>query len=124
MTKKVTKLEKDIYASDLLTEAQKDKYLDMLEVFAPDIKVNINLTSIELSESYPIYTIEDWQEFLAVPVISKYIQSLRTEKISREAEKAMTDGSLAGAKLKQIVDADRADLNSRYIIFRLPDKED
>lgn len=103
---------------------QKDKYLSMAELFLPELKKNLNRTSIELSELYPEYQLEDWMEFLAVPVVSKYLQTLRNESISRNAEQAMTEGSLAGAKLKQIVDASSASINSRYIIFRLPDKED
>lgn len=124
MTKRASKLEKDIYSSDVLTMDQKDKYLSMAELFLPELKQNLNRTSIELSELYPNYQLEDWMEFLAVPVVSKYLQTLRNESISRNAEQAMTEGSLAGAKLKQIVDASSASINSRYIIFRLPDKED
>lgn len=124
MTKRASKLEKDIFNSDVLTQDQKDKYLSMAELFLPELKKNLNRTSIELSELYPEYQLEDWMEFLAVPVVSKYLQTLRNESISRNAEQAMTEGSLAGAKLKQIVDASSASINSRYIIFRLPDKED
>lgn len=124
MTKRASKLEKDIFNSDVLTQDQKDKYLSMAELFLPELKQNLNRTSIELSELYPEYQLEDWMEFLAVPVVSKYLQTLRNESISRNAEQAMTEGSLAGAKLKQIVDASSASINSRYIIFRLPDKED
>lgn len=124
MTKRASRLEKDIFNSDVLTQDQKDKYLSMAELFLPELKQNLNRTSIELSELYPEYQLEDWMEFLAVPVVSKYLQTLRNESISRNAEQAMTEGSLAGAKLKQIVDASSASINSRYIIFRLPDKED
>lgn len=124
MTKRASRLEKDIFNSDVLAQDQKDKYLSMAELFLPELKKNLNRTSIELSELYPEYQLEDWMEFLAVPVVSKYLQTLRNESISRNAEQAMTEGSLAGAKLKQIVDASSASINSRYIIFRLPDKED
>ena len=124
MAKRVSKLEKDIYASDLLTEREKDKYLSMAERFLPDIKINLNKTSIELNEQYPDYSIEDWMEFVNVPAVSKYLNLLRNESISRSAETAMTDGSLAGAKLKKIIESTSSDINSRYIIFRLPDKED
>ena len=124
MAKRVSKLEKDIYASDLLTEREKDKYLSMAERFLPDIKINLNKTSIELNEQYPEYSIEDWMEFVNVPAVSKYLNLLRNESISRSAETAMTDGSLAGAKLKKIIESTSSDINSRYIIFRLPDKED
>lgn len=124
MAKRVSKLEKDIYDSDLLTESEKDKYLSMAEQFLPEIKNNLNKTSIELNEDYPDYTIEDWMDFINVPAVSKYLNTLRNENISRKAEMAMTDGSLAGAKLKKIVESSNADINSRYIIFRLPDKEE
>lgn len=124
MANRLTKLEKALYNSTMIDQDKKEKYLDMAETFLEDLKLNINKTSIDLSEMYPQYSSEDWMEWLTFPAVSKYVNGYRKERITREAEIAMTKGSVGAAKIKDIVTSKDSDINSRYVVFRLPDKED
>lgn len=121
MTK--NKLKDAINSMHNFTDREKEYYIKMAELFLSDMKDNLNLTSIDLAGKYQDYSADDWIDFLGFPAISKYIEKFRNEMLSRASDSLLAQGETGAVNFKKMLDNQNKDDNSKFIVFRLPDKE-
>lgn len=101
------------------------QYAAMAEIYLEDFKENLNKTSIELHEKHPDASIDEWREFLNVPVIRKYIQGFKDEQINIIADAGLMEGDKDAVNIKRVMEAKGPTVNnSNFILIRLPDKVD
>ena len=102
---------------------QKMSYISLATLFMEKFDENINKTSIEMNNTIPV-GVDTWKDFLNYPVVRKYIQSFRDEKIINIAEKGLMDGDKNAVSIKKSME-DRGPIvnNSNIILIRLPEKQ-
>lgn len=103
---------------------QKMSYLSLATLFMEKFDENINKTSIEMNNSIPV-GVDTWKEFLNYPVVRKYIQSFRDEKIMNVADSGLMEGNKNAVNIKKAME-DRGPTinNSNIILIRIPEKQD
>lgn len=93
-------------------------------MFLEDFGNNIYLTSIEMHEKIPFFSIDAWKDFLNYPIVRKYIKSFKDEKISMAAEQGLAEGDKGALGIKKAMDNTLAVNNSNIVLIRLPEKKD
>ena len=103
---------------------QKMSYLSLATLFMEKFDENINKTSIEMNNSIPV-GVDTWKEFLNYPVVRKYIQSFRDEKIMNVADSGLMEGNKNAVNIKKAME-DRGPVinNSNIVLVRIPEKVD
>lgn len=103
---------------------QRMSYISLATLFMEKFDENINKTSIEMNNTIPV-GVDTWKDFLNYPVVRKYIQSFRDEKIMNIADKGLMDGNKNAVSIKKSME-DRGPVinNSNIILIRLPEKQD
>lgn len=103
---------------------QKMSYLSLATLFMEKFDENINKTSIEMNNSIPV-GVDTWKEFLNYPVVRKYIQSFRDEKIMNVADSGLMEGNKNAVNIKKAME-DRGPVinNSNIVLIRIPEKVD
>ena len=103
---------------------QKMSYLSLATLFMEKFDENINKTSIEMNNSIPV-GVDTWKEFLNYPVVRKYIQSFRDEKIMNVADSGLMEGNKNAVNIKKAME-DRGPVinNSNIILVRIPEKQE
>ena len=82
----------DVNDSELIKSIKKDerlatepdkklRFLAMAEIFLLDFSKNLYKTSLELHDGFPYYNIDEWMEFINYPIVRKYLQQFKNEKI-------------------------------------------
>ena len=103
---------------------QRMSYISLATLFMEKFNENINKTSIEMNNSIPV-GVDTWKDFLNYPVVRKYIQSFRDEKIMNVADKGLMDGDKNAVNIKKSMEnRGPAINNSNIILIRLPEKVD
>lgn len=104
--------------------AQKMSYLSLATLFMEKFDENINKTSIEMNNTIPV-GIDTWKDFLNYPVVRKYIQSFRDEKIINIADQGLMDGNKNAVNIRKAME-DRGPTinNSNIILIRIPEKQE
>lgn len=103
---------------------QKMSYLSLATLFMEKFDENINKTSIEMNNSIPV-GVDTWKEFLNYPVVRKYIQSFRDEKIMNVADSGLMEGNKNAVNIKKAMEnRGPAINNSNIILIRIPEKQD
>lgn len=103
---------------------QRMSYLSLATLFMEKFDENINKTSIEMNNTVPV-GVDTWKDFLNYPVVRKYIQSFRDEKIMNIADKGLMDGDKNAVSIKKSMeDRGPAINNSNIILIRIPEKVD
>lgn len=102
---------------------QKMSYLSLATLFMEKFDENINKTSIEMNNTIPV-GVDTWKEFLNYPVVRKYIQSFRDEKIMNVADTGLMEGDKNAVNIKKAME-NRGPVinNSNIILIRLPEKQ-
>ena len=93
-------------------------------MFLEDFGNNIYLTSIEMHEKIPFFSIDAWKDFLNYPIVRKYIKSFKDEKISMAAEQGLAEGDKGALGIKKAMDNSLAVNNSNIVLIRLPERKD
>ena len=103
---------------------QKMSYISLATLFMEKFDENINKTSIEMNNSIPV-GVDTWKEFLNYPVVRKYIQSFRDEKIMNVADSGLMEGNKNAVNIKKAME-DRGPVinNSNIVLVRIPEKVD
>lgn len=103
---------------------QKMSYLSLATLFMEKFDENINKTSIEMNNTVPV-GIDTWKDFLNYPVVRKYIQSFRDEKIMNVADSGLMEGNKNAVNIKKAME-NRGPVvnNSNIILIRIPEKQD
>ena len=103
---------------------QKMSYLSLATLFMEKFDENINKTSIEMNNTIPV-GVDTWKEFLNYPVVRKYIQSFRDEKIMNVADSGLMEGNKNAVNIKKAME-DRGPVinNSNIVLVRIPEKVD
>lgn len=103
---------------------QKMSYISLATLFMEKFDENINKTSIEMNNTVPV-GIDTWKDFLNYPVVRKYIQSFRDEKIMNVADSELMEGNKNAVNIKKAME-NRGPVvnNSNIILIRLPEKVD
>lgn len=101
---------------------QKMSYISLATLFMEKFDENINKTSIEMNNTIPV-GVDTWKEFLNYPVVRKYIQSFRDEKIMSVADSGLMEGNKNAVNIKKAME-DRGPIvnNSNIILIRIPEK--
>lgn len=101
---------------------QKMSYLSLATLFMEKFDENINKTSIEMNNTVPV-GIDTWKDFLNYPVVRKYIQSFRDEKIMNVADSGLMEGNKNAVNIKKAME-NRGPVvnNSNIILIRIPEK--
>lgn len=103
---------------------QKMSYLSLATLFMEKFDENINKTSIEMNNSIPV-GVDTWKEFLNYPVVRKYIQSFRDEKIMNVADSGLMEGDKNAVNIKKAMEGRGPTINnSNIILIRIPEKVD
>ena len=103
---------------------QKMSYISLATIFMEKFDENINKTSIEMNNSIPV-GVDTWKEFLNYPVVRKYIQSFRDEKIMNVADTGLMEGDKNAVNIKKAMEnRGPAINNSNIILIRIPEKVD
>ena len=104
--------------------AQKMSYLSLATLFMEKFDENINKTSIEMNNTIPV-GIDTWKDFLNYPVVRKYIQSFKDEKIMNIADTGLMEGNKNAVSIKKSIEDKGSTINnSNIIIIRIPEKVD
>ena len=103
---------------------QRMSYISLATLFMEKFNENINKTSIEMNNSIPV-GVDTWKDFLNYPVVRKYIQSFRDEKIMSVADSELMTGNKNAVSIKKSME-DRGPVvnNSNIILIRLPEKQE
>lgn len=103
---------------------QKMSYISLATLFMEKFDENINKTSIEMNNTVPV-GIDTWKDFLNYPVVRKYIQSFRDEKIMNVADSGLMEGNKNAVNIKKAME-NRGPVvnNSNIILIRIPEKVD
>ena len=80
---------------------QKMSYISLATLFMEKFDENINKTSIEMNNTIPV-GVDTWKEFLNYPVVRKYIQSFRDEKIMSVADSGLMEGNKNAVNIKKL----------------------
>lgn len=103
---------------------QKMSYISLATLFMEKFDENINKTSIEMNNTIPV-GVDTWKEFLNYPVVRKYIQSFRDEKIMNVADTGLMEGDKNAVNIKKAMEnRGPAINNSNIILIRIPEKVD
>ena len=103
---------------------QKMSYLSLATLFMEKFDENINKTSIEMNNSIPV-GVDTWKEFLNYPVVRKYIQSFRDEKIMNTADSGLMEGNKNAVNIKKAMEGRGPAINnSNIILVRIPEKQE
>lgn len=130
MAKDVTKIKDKqlirlIHEDKKLSSEEKMMYAAMADLFLQDLKDNLSRTSIALNEKYIDMSIDEWREFLTVPVIRKYIQGFKDEQIEIMADQGLMKGNKDAVGIKKVMAAQGPVVNnSNIVLIRLPEKVD
>lgn len=104
--------------------AQKMSYLSLATLFMEKFDENINKTSIEMNNTIPV-GIDTWKDFLNYPVVRKYIQSFKDEKIMNIADTCLMEGNKNAVSIKKSIEDKGSTINnSNIVIIRIPEKVD
>ena len=103
---------------------QRMSYISLATLFMEKFDENINKTSIEMNNTVPV-GVDTWKDFLNYPVVRKYIQSFRDEKIMNVADTGLMEGNKYAVNIKKVME-DRGPTinNSNIILIRLPEKQE
>lgn len=103
---------------------QRMSYISLATLFMEKFDENINKTSIEMNNSIPV-GVDTWKDFLNYPVVRKYIQSFRDEKIMNVADTGMMEGNKNAVNIKKAMEGRGPAINnSNIILIRIPEKVD
>lgn len=103
---------------------QKLSYISLATLFMDNFNENINKTSIEMNESIPV-GIDTWKDFLNYPVVRKYIQTFKDEKIMSIADTGLMEGNKNAVSIKKSMESKGPAVNnSNIILMRIPEKVD
>ena len=103
---------------------QRMSYLSLATLFMEKFDENINKTSIEMNNTVPV-GVDTWKDFLNYPVVRKYIQSFRDEKIMNVADTGLMEGDKNAVNIKRAMESRGPAINnSNIILIRLPEKAD
>ena len=101
---------------------QKMSYISLATLFMEKFDENINKTSIEMNNSIPV-GVDTWKEFLNYPVVRKYIQSFRDEKIMNVADSGLMEGDKNAVNIKKAMENRGPTINnSNIVLIRIPEK--
>ena len=103
---------------------QKMSYISLATIFMEKFDENINKTSIEMNNTVPV-GVDTWKDFLNYPVVRKYIQSFRDEKIMNVADTGLMEGDKNAVNIKKAME-DRGPTinNSNIVLIRIPEKQE
>ena len=103
---------------------QKMSYISLATLFMEKFDENINKTSIEMNNTIPV-GVDTWKDFLNYPVVRKYIQSFKDEKIMNVADTGLMEGDKNAVNIKKAMEGRGPAINnSNIILIRLPEKVD
>lgn len=103
---------------------QRMSYISLATLFMEKFDENINKTSIEMNNTIPV-GVDTWKDFLNYPVVRKYIQSFRDEKIMNVADTGLMEGNKNAVDIKKVMESrGPAVNNSNIILIRIPEKVD
>lgn len=103
---------------------QRMSYISLATLFMDKFDENINKTSIEMNNSIPV-GVDTWKDFLNYPVVRKYIQSFRDEKIMNTADTGLMEGNKNAVNIKKAMEGRGPAINnSNIILIRIPEKVD
>ena len=103
---------------------QKMSYISLATLFMEKFDENINKTSIEMNNTIPV-GVDTWKDFLNYPVVRKYIQSFRDEKIMSVADTGLMEGNKNAVDIKKAMESRGPAINnSNIILIRIPEKVD
>lgn len=103
---------------------QRMSYISLATLFMEKFNENINKTSIEMNNTIPV-GVDTWKEFLNFPVVRKYIQSFRDEKIMNVADTGLMEGDKNAVNIKRAMEnRGPAINNSNIILIRVPEKQE
>lgn len=124
-----TSLEEAIEVSGHLSKDKKVLFTSLAQLYLTDMAHNIFKSQFDLSEDYPDYTIDEWQEFLTDRIVSVYI-----DKHKRTVLKTAAEDNLASPDAKnkrdslKLIEAyeakERKEAQKNVVIIRLPDVYD
>lgn len=103
---------------------QRMSYISLATLFMENFDENINKTSIEMNNSIPV-GIDTWKEFLNFPIVRKYIQSFRDEKIMNIADSGLMEGNKNAVNIKKAMETRGPAINnSNIVLIRVPEKQE
>lgn len=101
---------------------QKMSYISLATIFMEKFNENINKTSIEMNNTVPV-GVDTWKDFLNYPVVRKYIQSFRDEKIMNVADTGLMEGDKNAVNIKKAMENRGPTINnSNIVLIRIPEK--
>ena len=114
MIKDDQKLEKD----------QKMSYISLANIYLEKFDEYIDKTSIDINKDVPL-GVDTWRDFLNYPVVRKYIQSFKDERIMQVADKGLMEGDKGAIGIKKIMQESGPSINnSNIVLIRIPEKVD
>lgn len=101
---------------------QRMSYISLATLFMEKFNENINKTSIEMNNTIPV-GVDTWKDFLNYPVVRKYIQSFRDEKIMNVADTGLMEGDKNAVNIKKAMENRGPTINnSNIVLIRIPEK--
>jgi hypothetical protein len=101
------------------------RFLTMAETFLLDFSDNLYKTSLELHDMFPYYNIDEWMEFINYPIVRKYLQQFKNEKIGIIAEQNLAQGDKDAVSIQKAMQESGPSINnSNIVLIRVPEKVD
>lgn len=106
-----------------LTEKQKRRYVDMANEYLEDFSGNLHRSSVQLADKSVKFDADEWMEWQSYPSIRKYLDAFRKDIMLRQNDTAIISGEGNSAvAVRKMLDKTSDTANSRFVIFRLPDR--
>jgi hypothetical protein len=126
MSKKVkeTSLVLAIEKDSKLSPEEKMEFKSLANLYTANFNENLTKGSVDLSDETGI-DLDTWRTFLTYPPIKRIIESFINEQIKKKADSSLLSGTGTRDAInvrKAMLEAESADDNTRYVVFRMPDK--
>lgn len=108
-----------------ITDATKERYIHLAELYLDDMQDNIFSNQFKLAKKYPEATIDEWNEFLQDRIVKVYIQKHKRTLLKSAAEDNLADPTAKNKRdnlklIENLEEKEQQDAQKNVVIIRIP----
>ena len=109
-----------------IAEDIKQSYIEMANLYTADMRANIFRNQFDLNKEYPLYTIDEWNNFLIDRIVSVYISKHKRTILKAAAEDNLHNPISKNKRdsiqlIKNLEEQEQMENNNNICIIRIPD---
>lgn len=109
-----------------IKEELKEKYIHLAELYLEDMQDNLFRNQFQLSDKYPEYSADEWNDFLSDRIVSVYIQKHKRTLLKTAAEDNLANPLAKNKRdnlklIENIKSEEQQEAQKNIVIMRLPD---